>query len=57
MPIRNWKLALNRFIIELEERLRGIYLTQAVTQKTLQALNTLVKFDSGYHLRQVIETP
>ncbi len=35
---RNWKLALNIFMIEFEDALVGIHSTQAVTQKTLQSL-------------------
>ncbi|MEE9358806.1 MAG: transposase, partial [Sedimenticolaceae bacterium] len=35
MPIRHWKPALTRFMIEIRRTLSGIYLTLAVTQKTL----------------------
>ncbi len=41
-PIRHWEPALNGFMIEFEERLSGIYLAQAVTQKTLQARGKLL---------------
>ena len=41
MPIRNWKSALNRFMIEFEDRLRDyIEPKMAVTQNWLQGLNS-----------------
>jgi putative transposase len=36
MPVRDWKAALNRFMIEFEEQLAPSYLNWAVTQFVLQ---------------------
>ena len=46
MSIRHWKPALNRFMIDFEECITGLYLTMAVAQKYLYTQNELIIINS-----------